>query len=233
MRAIVFCCVAFAACAQQDQRPIVPNPTHAIADTASSAVADTQPAHPAWAPPPAIPGDTTPKGFPTEAALLRWVHRVPPDSFPELPKPVRDSLVSRGCQIPMPGAERANVITGAFTRKGAIEWAVLCSVHDTSQILIVNATNGTAVDSLRKFSDLGWIQGNGNNTWLFSRMIAAAPMSELNVVPADTTSEGAVYFGAFLPKPIDHDGIDEAFLDKTSSTFYFAKGKWIDVATSD
>ena len=92
------------------------------------------------------------------------------------------------------------MISGAFTRKGALEWAVLCSVHDTSQILIVNATNGTVVDSLRKFSDLGWIQSNGDNTWLFSRLIVGVPMSKLNFVPADTTSEGAVYYGASLPK---------------------------------
>jgi hypothetical protein len=104
--------------------------------------------------------------------------------------------------IPLPGAARASVITGAFTAKGAVEWAVLCSVRDTSQILILNARNGAVVDSLNRSGDSGWIQGNGN-------------------------------YGAFLPKPIDHDGIDEAFLDKASTTFYFAQGHWFNVGSSD
>jgi hypothetical protein len=231
--AIVFCCAAVAACAQQDQRPIVPNPTLTVAVASSTPVADSQPAPPAWTPPPPVPGDTTPQGFPTEAALLRWVHRLPPDSFPALPKVVRESLVSRRCQIPMPDAARANVITGAFTAKAAVEWAVLCSVHDTAQILILNARNGTVVDSLNRSGDSGWIQGNGGNTWLFSREIAVVSMSQLNVVPPDTTSEDVVYYGAFLPKPIDHDGIDEAFSGKGSTTFYFAQGRWFSVASSD
>jgi len=232
--AIVFLCAAVAACAQQDQRPIESKPALAVADTSSTPVADSQPVPKAWAPNPLpAPGDTTPRGFPTEAALLRWVHLLSPDSFPDLPKPVRDSLLSRRCQIPVPGAYRANVIAGAFTAKGTVEWAVLCSVHDTSQIFILNAKNGVAVDSLNKSGDSGWIQGDGNNTWLFSRMIGVVPSSTLNIVPADTTSEDVVYYGAFLPKPIDHDGIDEAFLDKASTTFYFAQGHWFSVSSSD
>jgi hypothetical protein len=115
----------------------------------------------------------------------------------------------------------------------ARDWAVLCSVHDTSQILILDARSSVEVDSLNKSGDSGWIQGNGNNTSLFSRMIDVVPMSQLNVVPADTTSEVVVYYGAFLPKPIDHDGIDEAFLDKASTTFYFARGHWFRVGSSE
>ncbi|MBC7772268.1 MAG: hypothetical protein H7210_07230 [Pyrinomonadaceae bacterium] len=233
--AIVLFFGALVACAQQDQRPIASKATLAVADTPSTPVADSQPAPRAWAPNP-LParGDTTPQGFPTEAAFLRWVYRFPPDSFPDLPKAVRDSLVNRGCQIPTPGPHRANVITGAFTAKGAVEWAVLCSVRDTSQILIMNASTGTVVDSLKRSRDSGWIQGNGNNTWLFSRFISVVPMSQLNVVPADTTSDdGVVYYGAFLPKPIDHDGINQAFIDKASTTFYFAQGRWIGVGASD
>ena len=146
---------------------------------------------------------------------------------------MRDSLVNRGCQIPTPGAYRANVIAGAFTAKGAVEWAVVCSVHDTSQILILNDRTGVAVDSLNKSADSGWIQGNGNSTWLFSRMIGVVPSSTLSIVPADTTNEDIVYYGAVFPKPIDHDGINEAFLDKASETYYSAQGRWFSVGSSD
>jgi hypothetical protein len=64
-------------------------------------------------------------------------------------------------------------------------------------------------------------------------MISFVPMTRLAFVPADTTSEDAVYYGANLPKPIDHDAIEEAFLDKASSIFYFANGKWFSVASGD
>lgn len=141
--------------------------------------------------------------------------------------------MGRNCQIPTPGAWRANVITGAFTAKGAVEWAVLCSVRDTSQILIFNAKNAALVDSLNRSSDSNWIQSYGNSTWLFSRVIDVVPMTRLNIVPIDTTSEDVLYYGASLPKPIDHDGIDEAFLDKASTTLYFAQGRWFSVVSGD
>ena len=232
--AIVLFCGTVVACAQQDQPPIVSKPALAVADTSSAPVADSQPAPKAWAPNPLpAPGDTTPQGFPTEPALLRWVYRFPLDSFPDLPKVVRDSLVNRGCVIPTPGAWRANVITGAFTAKGAVEWAVICSVRDTSQILILNAKSGAVVDSLNRSADSGWIQSNGNRTWLFSRFIGVVPMSRLNVVPVDTTVEDVPYYGRVLPKPIDHDGFEEAFLDKASTIYYFALGRWLEVGGSD
>jgi hypothetical protein len=224
---------ALVACAQRDQRPVVAAQQTPSAPTDSLVpIPESEPIT-RWTPPPAAPGDTTPQGAPTEHALLRWVHLLPPDTFPELPKVVRDSLVTRHCQIPVPGSGRANVVTGAFSTKGAVEWAVLCSVRDTSQILIMNAASGAVVDSLNKSGDSGWIQSNGNNTWLFSRMIDVVPMSTLAFVPADTTNEDIVYYGAVLPKPIDHDGIDEGFLDKYSETFYFGQGHWVSVGTSD
>jgi len=230
---IVSFCAAVAACTPLDQRPIESKAPIAVAATAAAPTpVVAEPVAPAWAPI-LVPGDTTPQGGPTETALLRWVYRFPPDSFPELPKPVRDSLAHRGCQIPTPGAFRRSVVTGAFTVKGAVEWAILCSVQDTSQILIFNAGNGAVVDSLGRGADSGWIQGNGNNTWLFSRVIGIVSMRELNIIPIDTTSEYTVYYGRMLPKPIDHDGVYEWFLDKASTTYYFAQGRWIDVGTSD
>jgi len=164
--------------------------------------------------------------------LLRWVRRFPPDSFPDLSKPVSDTLVGRGCLIPTPGY-RANVITGAFTAKDIVQWAVVCSVNDTSQILVLDAKNGVVLDSLGRSPDVNWIQSNVNSTWLFSRFISTVPMSRLNIVPIDTTGEDVLYYGAVLPKPIDHDGIDEAFLDKASETYYFAQRKWFMVSSSD
>jgi hypothetical protein len=231
--AIVFSCTVFMACAQKDQRSTVSTSTAAVAAGSTTPAVQSEPVEKPWAPSPLpAPGDTTPQGFPTETALLRWVRRFPPDSFPDLSKPVRDTLVGRGCLIPTPGY-RANVITGAFTAKDIVQWAVVCSVHDTSQILVLDAKNGVVLDSLGRSPDVNWIQSNVNSTWLFSRFISTVPMSRLNIVPIDTTGEDVLYYGAVLPKPIDHDGIDEAFLDKASETYYFAQRKWFMVSSSD
>src|SRR6476646_9049579 len=96
---IVLFCAAVVACAQRDQRPVAAKATSVptVADTFTP-VANPEPVKP-WAPDPLpAPGDTTPQGSPTEAALLRWVHLIAPDSFPELPKSVQLSLNSRHCQ---------------------------------------------------------------------------------------------------------------------------------------
>jgi hypothetical protein len=229
---LAFCCATLIACAHKDDQRVIIRHASVGALDSLTPISQPDPVTP-WTPPPAAPGDTTPQGSPTEHALLRWVHLLAPDSFPILPKVVRDSLVGRHCQIPVPWSRPDNVVTGAFTAKGAVEWAAICSVSDTSQILVMNATNGTVVDSLSKSANSQWIQSNGNNTWLFSRMIDVVPMSTLAFVPADTTNENILYYGAFLPKPIDHDGINEAFLDKASETLYFANGRWISVGSSD
>jgi hypothetical protein len=214
------------ACAQQDNRPRLRDPS-----TSPAKITITLPATDSG--PATVSGSTTRQGVPTEAALLQWVRRLSPESFAAVPKEVRSELLSRRCEIPQAGSDRSNAISGAFTKRGAVEWAVLCSVHDTSQILIINAADGSVVDSLNKSGDAKWIQGNGGDTWLYSRMISLVPVSRLSAVPPDTTAADILYYGAWLPKPIDHDGIDEAFLDKASTTFYSSRGRWFSVVSSD
>ncbi|HJP86216.1 MAG TPA: hypothetical protein VJ852_09515 [Gemmatimonadaceae bacterium] len=232
--AILLCCGALVGCARGDDHPSVA--TRASTVTASStAIVDSQPiAEKPWAPDSLpSPGDTTPTGFPTEKALLRWVHLLPIDSFPDLPSSVRTTLVQRQCQIPVPGRHPSNVIKGAFTAKGATEWAVLCSVNDTSQILILNATSGAVLDSLNKSANAGWIQSYVTPKWLFSRVIALVPVHVLNVVPPDSADEDVLNYSAWFPKPIDHDAIDQYFIDKAGETYYFAQGRWFSTISSD
>jgi hypothetical protein len=71
---------------------------------------------------------------------------------------IRRDPERRGCFIPQPHNAHAlsNVIHGAFTAAKVSEWAALCSVHDTSQILIYRfgASAGAGViDSLERAMD--------------------------------------------------------------------------------
>jgi hypothetical protein len=117
-------------------------------------------------------------------------------------------------------------VTGAFTAKDKLEWAVLCSVHDTSRILVLNAATGAVVDSLEKSGDSGWIQSNGPNEWVFSEMLAVVPMTVMNAMPSEELDPS-------IPRPIDHDGIGQWFLDKGGTTFYSAHGRWYQAASGD
>src|SRR5687768_9424700 len=66
------------------------------------------------------------------------IRRLPPSSFAQLPARVRRDLETRGCTIPQafyPDRPH-NAVSGTFTRAGRTDWAVLCSIRDSSRILV-------------------------------------------------------------------------------------------------
>jgi hypothetical protein len=170
--------------------------------------------------------------MPTGAELLKLIKRLPPGSLPELPRAVRNTLEQRHCEVPQGGGAPHNVITGAFSAKDAVEWAVLCSVHDTSTILVLNATTGALVDSTETTADVNWIQSDTGNTWSYSQWITVMAMSDLNA-PVDTTNEFSVDYSKIFPKPIDHDGIGQMFEGKGGETLYLAHGHWYSAGNGD
>ena len=40
-------------------------------------------------------------------------------------------------------------------------------------------------------------------------------------------------YGGPTPPPIDHQGIDDAFMEKASVTWYFHEGKWMKLSGAD
>jgi hypothetical protein len=193
MRAsIVFVFAAVAACGQQGDRT--------AADTPSARL------------------DTSSDARPTQDAALRFVHRLPADSFPQLPRAVVATLQARRCQIPQTGRGKVgtNVITGAFTAGDQVEWAVVCSINDSSDIFVLNAATGVVVDSVAHSADADWIRRTVTDTWTYSQVIVVAPADFLNTYPGS------------LPKPIDHDGIG-----RPRDILYSSQGRWYIEATSD
>lgn len=159
------------------------------------------------------------------------VRRLAPSSFPQLPAAVRHDLERRHCLVPQPYDANApsNVTHGAFTGPKVSEWAILCSAQDTSQILIYRiAASGDAraLDSLERAADVGWMQGIGNIEWGFSRLLRTLPPERIRTWRRDDE-------GRAIPRPIDHDAIEQAFLGKAADAFYRAAGRWYHRATTD
>jgi hypothetical protein len=145
-----------------------------------------------------------------------------------LPIAIRHDLETRGCRVPQPwdAAAPANVIRGSFTAARRNEWAVLCSVRDTSQILIYRVGFPTPVDSLQRSSDVGWMQGVGGDRWGYSRLLQVRPLQRIRAWRHDID-------GQTIPQPVDHDAIEQVFEGKAAEAFYFAAGRWYRQVTAD
>jgi hypothetical protein len=108
--------------------------------------------------------------------------RHPPGRFTELPLRIRLDLESRGCRVPQSDVDGPvgshNVISGQFTTLGGRQWAVLCSIRDTSRILVYPNDSTTAADSLAPGADRVSLQQVEMGRIAYSRRISAADDSD-------------------------------------------------------
>lgn len=158
----------------------------------------------------------------------RKIQRLPLEAFPELPPAVAEVLRQRNCRIPQPyGAESPrNVIRGEFFEKGETGWAVLCSVDGSSTLLAFRHDQDSNPAVIAEASqDMHHLQGLGGDTIGYSRQIAA--------VGRDVIMRFYRAFGGPEPPPIDHHGIDDAFLGKASVIRYFYEGEWLALQGAD
>ncbi len=157
----------------------------------------------------------------------RRIVRLPPPAFPNLPANVVRELQRRGCSIPQDAYTKKphNVIQGEFARSGQIDWAVLCSVDGVSTILVFwnGSEKSPAVVAARE--DRNYLQGISATEFGFSRELR--PVREAFIM-----RHHRAYGGPTLPL-IDHQGIDDAFLEKASTTWYFHSGKWLKLTGAD
>jgi hypothetical protein len=226
--------LAVVACEHPREGPATLTPTAAAIVAASAAsstpVTDLDSANAVGSSAPQASDTST--ATPTGAELLKLIKRLPADSLPELPRAVRKTLDQRHCLVPQAGPDAHNVVTGAFSAKDAVEWAVLCSVHDTSTILVLNAATGALVDSTETTADVNWVENDGDNRWSYMQTITAVAVSELNT-PADTTNEFSVDYSKIFPKPIDHEAIGHWFEGKGGETLYLSRGHWYSAENGD
>jgi hypothetical protein len=155
------------------------------------------------------------------------IRRLPVEAFPELPTAVAGVLRARNCRAPQPstGGPPRNVIRGQFFAKGEAGWAVLCSVNNSTALLAFRNDRDINPDTVITSDDRNYIQGLDGDNIGYSREITAAGR--------DFIMRHYRAYGGPEPPPIDHQGIDDAFLEKASITWYFHNGKWLQLQGAD
>jgi hypothetical protein len=151
----------------------------------------------------------------------------PPSAFVQLPLKIQSELQSRGCQIPRPytGTANANVIRGQFARRGQTDWAVLCSKEKISSILVFWNGSETTPAEIDPAPDGNFLTPLENGKAGYARAIA--PVGNQFIMTHFKA------YGGPQPPPIDHEGIDDEFLEKGSTVHYFYEGQWLELTGSD
>jgi hypothetical protein len=156
---------------------------------------------------------------------LSEIRRAQPTAFRKLPRSIAAYLIRRGCTIPQtylitPAPE--NVIRGQFMGPGTHDWAILCSRRGTSAILVFAGGSARPAAELATRRDRDFLQIIGSSGQLgFSRLIA--PISKRELARAD--AKGDLH--------IDHDGIEDSFLEKASVVHFRTVRGWRELPRAD
>jgi hypothetical protein len=158
---------------------------------------------------------------------LAEIRRLPIDAFPDLPPAIAAALRARNCRVPQPASGRAarNVIRGDFFVKGQTAWAVLCSINNSTTLIAFRNSRNAVPVAVTTSEDRNYLQGTSGDHLGYSRQITA--------VGRDFILRHYRAYGGPPPPPIDHQGIDDAFLEKASTTWYFHDGKWLRLQGAD
>ena len=148
------------------------------------------------------------------AETIGGIRRLGVEAFPQLPTAVAGVLRARNCRVPQPLADGAprNVIRGEFIAKGEAGWAVFCSANNSTALLAFRNDRDTNPDTVTTSEDRSYMQGPDGEEPGYSHQIAA--------VGRDFIMRHYRAYGGPQPPPIDHQGIDDAFLEKASVTHY-------------
>jgi hypothetical protein len=157
------------------------------------------------------------------------IPRLAPSVFKEVAASIRRELERRGCRIPQSFATKTphNVIRGRFTAANRQDVAALCSKSGSSSILVFRGGSTTDVAELAKEEDRGRLQTiDGAGTIGYSRAIDVAD-------PKYIRDHQERYSGPALPPSVDHDGINDIFVEKASVVWYWYGGRWWQLQGAD
>lgn len=154
--------------------------------------------------------------------------RLKPAVFEGLPLQVRQELERRGCVVPQSYSDRFphNVIRGRFTSDAQVDIAVLCSRQRVSAILVFRGGTTDAVSELAKRPDADFLQVVAAGGVVgFSRAVGIADPKYIQ--------EHHQRYGGPTPPRLDHDGINDIFVEKGSVVWYWSAGKWLQLQGAD
>lgn len=167
-----------------------------------------------------------PQGNEWDRADLATV-RLKPDAFRVLPSPIQADLTKRGCTIPQPFAAGPpqNVISGHFYTATGSDWAVLCSRSRISSILVYRRGAPESLVELHARPDKDFLQVTVPGTIGYSRVIALATAAYIRAQKDR--------YGFVEPRAIEHEGINDLFVEKASMVWYYHQGQWLQLPGAD
>jgi hypothetical protein len=138
-------------------------------------------------------------------------------------EPVR--LAKRGCRIPQSGALEplTNLVAGHFMSRKRIDYAVLCSDGEQSEVLLIDGADGAVIARLNREPDADHVMRVDGSHQLFVREISVASATGHPFCFDDT--EPCACSGTTL------DGIVDAY-EKWSETHCWQRG-WHTVTSGD
>ncbi|MCE5272694.1 hypothetical protein LLH00_15545 [bacterium] len=162
-------------------------------------------------------------------AAAEALKRLPPSAFPDLPEGIRIWMEKEGYTVPQVYGddEPHNVISGQFYQTGVTDWALLASKDLKSRLFIFRG--GTELDSslAGPCKETGYMQGFGDGilgfSWYISTADSAYILSQFKSYDRDEEP----------PFPIEHDGIEDGFMDKASTVLYHREGEWHELPGAD
>ena len=147
------------------------------------------------------------------------IRLLPLSSFPALPPAIVAQLRNRRCMIPQSFEAQApeNIVSGAFRAPGSNDWAALCSSAGVTTLYVFFAGQWDAPIDLRSQPDTAWLGAEpGSDIFGSAWGIATRALSELQSSPL--AAPGVSF---------DHDAIEDADLERSTTVRYYDSGRWI------
>lgn len=159
------------------------------------------------------------------AEVVYRIRLLPLTSFPALPLMVAEQLEQRKCRVPQTYEARApeNVVHASLERKGSSDWAVLCSVNGATTLYAFFQSQPGSPILLRQQRDTEWLGSEMLGAYGSAWGIARRSPSQVR----QAKESGSKHIDA------DHDGIEDSFIEKSSTTHYFQDGSWITLENSN
>lgn len=151
--------------------------------------------------------------------------------FSKIPEKVKKASIAKNCLVPQSflSTKPHNVVQGHFANSKSQDWAILCSKKGKSSIYIVWEKEKACPSEIATTEDSNYVQHineqGQKNILAFSRYLSAASKA--------TILKHQKEYGGLLPKSLDHQGIDDSFVEKGSLTYYCEKGKWLTLTGAD
>jgi hypothetical protein len=153
--------------------------------------------------------------------------RLKPAAFATLPVTVRSYLEQRGCAIPQSVFDKTphNVVRGRFTAATRTDIAILCSIDKVSTVLVFPGGGTSEVLELARRPDKGFLQVVKPGVVGYARVLGVADRRYIR-------KHHAAY-GGLQPPALDHDGINDTFVEKASVVWYWYQDKWLKLQGAD